>query len=271
MNQPLLATMHMAHSNENLREAFENDGFVVIETNIPESVLDQASEDVRPILDRASRVQDAWQKSKAVRRIATWPSLLTTLRELYGRPPKPFQTLNFQMGTEQEIHSDTVHFNSMPQGLMCGVWVALEDISDAQGPLIYYPGSHKWPEYTLRDVEEAGYFKRGLFDELLTFGNRLGVPPHQQGPHYKEYERFIADKVRASGIKPGYGTIKKGQAIVWASNLHHGGSPQRDKSLTRKSQVSHYFFEGGRYYTPLHSHGSYVYFRKPKWIPALED
>jgi ectoine hydroxylase-related dioxygenase (phytanoyl-CoA dioxygenase family) len=28
---------------------------------------------------------------------------------------------------------------------MCGVWVALEDMSEGAGPLEYYPGSHKWP------------------------------------------------------------------------------------------------------------------------------
>ena len=31
---------------------------------------------------------------------------------------------------------------------MCGVWTALEDIDEECGPLIYYPGSHKWPIYT---------------------------------------------------------------------------------------------------------------------------
>lgn len=30
---------------------------------------------------------------------------------------------------------------------MCGVWVALEDVGPDQGPLVYYPGSHRWPIY----------------------------------------------------------------------------------------------------------------------------
>jgi len=31
----------------------------------------------------------------------------------------------------------------------------------------------------------------------------------------------------------------------------HGGTVQTDRSLTRHSQVTHYFFEGCTYYTPL--------------------
>ena len=33
----------------------------------------------------------------------------------------------------------------MPEGFMCGVWVALEDMDMDNGPLVYYPGSHQLP------------------------------------------------------------------------------------------------------------------------------
>jgi len=31
------------------------------------------------------------------------------------------------------------------------------------------------------------------------------------------------------GFEPVYGTVSKGQAIIWASNLLHGGSPQTER------------------------------------------
>jgi hypothetical protein len=46
---------------------------------------------------------------------------------------------------------------------------------------------------------------------------------------------------------------RKGQALIWAANLMHGGSPQLNKALTRWSQVTHYFFENCAYYTPMMS------------------
>jgi hypothetical protein len=77
--------------------------------------------------------------------VALAPAVLGLLRTLYGRDPHPFQTLNFKYGTEQRPHADAVHFNTEPLGLMCGVWVAMEDIDADCGPLVKYPGSHKLP------------------------------------------------------------------------------------------------------------------------------
>jgi hypothetical protein len=46
---------------------------------------------------------------------------------------------------------------------------------------------------------------------------------------------------------------RKGQAVIWAANLLHGGGLQTDKRLTRWSQVTHYYFEDCIYYTPAYS------------------
>ena len=91
------------------------------------------------------RIQDAWQFNDDVRRIAANSEILGLLSKLYGRRAIPFQTLNFPTGTQQHMHTDSVHFSSIPPRFMCGVWLAFEDIHEEAGPLIYYPGSHKLP------------------------------------------------------------------------------------------------------------------------------
>ena len=74
-----------------------------------------------------------------------------------------------------------------------------------------------------------------------------------------------------AGLEIDYGLIKKGHALVWSANLLHGGSPANDPERTRKSQVTHYFFEGTRYYTPLMSKDltteEGIFWRDPEWIP----
>src|SRR5207247_2034074 len=75
-----------------------------------------------------NRLMDAWIISENVKALARAPKVLAMLEEFYGRKPLPFQTLNFPFGTEQTVHSDAIHFNSMPATFMCGVWVALEDM-----------------------------------------------------------------------------------------------------------------------------------------------
>jgi ectoine hydroxylase-related dioxygenase (phytanoyl-CoA dioxygenase family) len=196
--------------------------------------------------------------------------VLELLAGLYDRKPLPFQTLNFPVGTGQHVHSDAVHFNSRPPGYMCGVWVALEDIDLENGPVEYYPGSHKLPEITIEDVDRAGYVKHSYVERFRTalldirHANRPGT--RYADFVYKSYETFIGDMIKQLGIEPHYATLKKGQALVWAANLLHGGSRQRDKGRTRHSQVTHYFFESCQYYTPRLSKGENIKWRNQEWI-----
>ena len=47
---------------------------------------------------------------------------------------------------------------------------------------------------------------------------------------------------------------KRGHALIWASNLLHGGIEIKDTSRSRYSHVTHYYFEGcDKYYSPLFS------------------
>lgn len=176
----------------------------------------------------SARVQDAWTFDPGVRDIACNVSILALLSALYGRQAFPFQTLNFPVGTQQPVHSDHIHFCSIPERFMCGVWVALEDVHADAGPLFYYPASHVWPSYGNAHIgatpgDDAVVKFIRLHQEMPA---RLGV----------ERETFLA---------------RKGQALIWASNLLHGGGARNDRARSRWSQVTHYFFEGCRYTTPL--------------------
>lgn len=178
------------------------------------------------------RVQDAWKTNENVRSVATNQKVLDLLGKLYGRRAWPFQTLNFPVGTEQHFHTDSIHFSSVPERFMCGVWLALEDIGPDQGPLEYYAGSHRWPIYT---NEHVGFVPRdGRNDQTV-------------------YHELWQGLVKRTGVRREMFQARKGQALIWAANLLHGGMPHLDKSKTRWSQVTHYYFDDCAYYTPMHS------------------
>ncbi len=183
-------------------------------------------------LDQAgiARVQDAWRQAPAVRALAAHPKVLRLLTAAYGRAAFPFQTLNFKHGTQQPLHSDCIHFSSLPERFMCGVWVALEDIHPDAGPLTYRPGSHRLPIVTMQ-----------------TAGLNAGVAAPE------DYDRLYVPAIaaQADAFPAREAVLKKGQAFVWAANLIHGGAPILDAARTRQSQVTHYYFEGCQYYTPL--------------------
>lgn len=218
---------------------YAEDGYLIFDPEIDESVLDAAREGVKPLYGNELRTTDAWQTIPAVRQIATAPKILDMLRVLYRREPIPFQTLNFPVGTQQRTHSDSIHFNSIPQRFMCGVWVALEDVHADNGPLHYYPGSHKLPFYDLVDL--------GLK------GSDAKTTEEIYGGTYKQYEERLSEVVKAHGLKKETLNMPKGKAIIWSANLLHGGEKILAPGSSRHSQVNHYFFENCIYYTPLRS------------------
>lgn len=195
--------------------------------------------------DDSLRVQNAWQTQDDVRSIACNRQVLELLGKLYGRPAWPFQTLNFPVGTQQHFHSDSLHFSSAPERFMCGVWVAMEDTDDDNGPLMYFPGSHQWPIYTNEHIGRCVAEMDGAASQKL-------------------YEAMWRELVEARQAQPQRFHARKGQALIWAANLLHGGSPQRDPQRTRWSQVTHYFFDECAYYTPMLSDPFYgsIAFRK---------
>jgi hypothetical protein len=71
------------------------------------------------------------------------------------------------------------------------------------------------------------------------------------------YEPVWRALVEANNIQPETFRARKGQALIWAANLLHGGCSQNDLKLTRWSQVTHYYFENCSYYTPAYSVASF--------------
>ena len=268
------------------RDQFEADGYLIIDPGVADSTLVGILDDVAGLYPRQAigaesravgRVQDAWKSSANVLALARAPRVLAILGELYGRNPLPFQTLNFPIGTQQRAHSDTIHFDSIP-GLMCGVWTALEDIDLANGPLVYYPGTHKLPVISMDDVDAAGYIAPGFYERVNAVAGQVWhmarqvkqfkVPRPIGRPldAYTQYENYIGDLIAQVGPEPRYGTLKRGQSLIWASNLLHGGAPQADMGRTRHSQVTHYYFENCQYFTPRLSKGRNLHYRQPAWI-----
>lgn len=220
---------------------YQKNGFVVIPGLLPLSLVDQTREDAEqkafnpdfPIKTQRDdrRIQDFWMVSEASRQLACYPALLEILEIFYGREAIPFQTLNFRYGSQQRAHSDTIHFSSLPAKFMCGVWVALEDITEENGPVFYYPGSQRLPEYDFSHIR-----------------------PDSVTPSYKDYvqyEDFIEKIVEANQFEKKKFLAKKGDLLIWSSNIIHGGSPVTREGATRWSQVTHYFFKDCYYYTPM--------------------
>jgi hypothetical protein len=58
------------------------------------------------------------------------------------------------------------------------------------------------------------------------------------------FDDAIQALIREYRYEPAVYRPKAGEILVWHENLIHGGSPRRNRDLTRHSIVSHYFARG---------------------------
>lgn len=242
-----LDEMNLSEAERDVALALHNRGYAVIDfpdpdiheriERIKKNLAEQLDVDDDPGSIKVKgnqRVQDAWLFDPDVKAIAVNAQVMDLLGRLYGRRAIPFQTLNFPVGTQQHVHSDSIHFSSLPERFMCGVWLAMEDIHPDAGPLAYCPGSHRWP----------------ILSNLMLNTPRFG--DHSQMAQ-EPYEAAWRAMIEAQDIPTETFLARKGQALIWAANLLHGGSPHNDPTRTRWSQVTHYYFENCTYYTPAYS------------------
>ncbi len=251
--EQLLARQGLDPSRAAQARAYHQQGYLVVEDLFSAAEIDRVLErydwlfDARTRFDAPKHVvdvlvrdpnrrQDAWCVCDPIKALACHPRLMELLAFLYGRPAIPFQTLNFLAGSQQPLHSDAIHFSSLPMRFMCGVWVALEDVGPSNGPLIYAEGSHR--------MDERQMYELNLWPS---------PPGGALGENYKLYEDYVRAVLEAFPFPRRELHCKKGTALVWASNLLHGGAPIQVSGATRKSQVTHFYFENCIYYTPIYS------------------
>ncbi len=164
------------------------------------------------------KLNDLYLSEPEIRELIVGEKVAPILRELLEGFPMVCNSLNFEFGSQQEFHFDTFYMPSPTPNKMIASWIALEDTSSQNGPLQYYPGSHKIPPY------------------LFSHGTTHAVP--QEMP---QFDQYINSELEKRNLKPEVLIANKGDLLIWHSQLFHGGSPILDKRKTRKSLVTHYF------------------------------
>lgn len=223
-------------------------GYSIIDLKLSDTFINSINQDISNALNNGEikknpkifqynkfpRIVEAWKYSRNVAKLANNKKLKKILEFLYKSKALPFSTINFIAGTEQPFHSDYIHFGSIPHKYLVGAWVALEKTNKFNGPLRVVPASHKFP---LIDYQDLNRKKPSSILELEK--------------NYRVYEKYIKNLIKVKKLKFKELYLKKGQAILWAANLLHGGSKVKNKKLTRKSQVIHFHFKNSdTYYNP---------------------
>lgn len=225
-----------------------NNGYVIFRNALSLNIINNTVKDFYKILNsnyykknpeyfhynKHPRIVEGWKKSKNIKIVAKNKKIEKFLNFLYDKKPLPISTINFLSGTEQPLHSDYIHFGSVPERYLAGVWYAFEDVGINNGPLTVVPMSHKLKTINFSDLN-------------------LPTPRTTQElkKNYTVYENYLAELIKEKKLKKKKIYLKKGDAIIWAANLLHGGNKIKRKKATRLSQVVHYHFDKLNYiYNP---------------------
>lgn len=213
---------------------FVTDGYTVLENYFPEGATTALNAEVDRLLDSGKtgfnytgrKIFNLPEQSDLAGDFFRHPPLLEILSFLLGKPALPFQSMNFTVGSEQRAHSDSIHMMTEPPGYLIATWIALEDCTEDNGPLFYYPGSHRLPIITTEHYNSGNTF--------FTIGENSN----------RHYEDKMAEVIAENGLQKQLFVAKRGDVLIWHANLLHGGSPITRPGATRKSMVCHYFAEG---------------------------
>jgi ectoine hydroxylase-related dioxygenase (phytanoyl-CoA dioxygenase family) len=197
---------------------------------------------------RCFKFNDLYLMSAEVRGLALDYGLTSILADLLGEPAVLCNSLNFEKGSSQPKHIDSLYMTPRTPHSLIATWIALEDVHPDSGPLVYYPGSHKIPLYTFNDGTH-----------------------HATREESADWYDYIDVQIRLRGLKERAFLARKGDVFIWHSDLVHGGSPIADPRRTRSSLVCHYFgetdcIERGADLVPMH--GGYWMKRLPQAVSA---
>jgi phytanoyl-CoA hydroxylase len=222
------------------------DGYVIIPAAVDASLCDELANDLatawreghpnqivvdsqtglaRPLVagdqTRLTRAVDSHVHFDSAQRTLASSMVNDFLRAIFDADPLYFQTLVFEVGSEQQLHQDTA-FVVVDRPLeMVGVWFALEDVKPGSGELQYVPGSQRLP------------------DHCFAPGRRHYDPTVDPRADHDNYYANNVTRCDAAGLPTQRFYPRKGDALIWSADLMHGGSPITDGSLTRRSLVGH--------------------------------
>jgi hypothetical protein len=145
------------------------------------------------------------------------------ISKLLGAKCLPFQTITGHNGSQQLEHSDAIHMTTYPMDYLAATWTAFEDINPDSGPLVYYPGSHRLPHFLSKEANIS----------LGEFQSRGYVAYHEK------YEPGLQKIIQDNQLEAKYFYPKKGDVLIWHSNLIHGGSKRKNLQLSRNALVCH--------------------------------
>jgi ectoine hydroxylase-related dioxygenase (phytanoyl-CoA dioxygenase family) len=192
----------------------------------------------RELYHRVAKVSDLHYYFDRAPELIFAPAIRSFLEAIYERSPVVFQTMSMRKGSEEPLHIDTGPLTLTEPMSLTASWIALEDVRPGAGALQFVPGSHQLPEVLNNGTSKAHNGDYGAYHKVL---------------------QATLEKCAAGNLPTEHFMAKKGDVLIWAADLMHGGAPIENTELTRQSLVCHYM--------PLGVMPTFYDFSKVNYVP----
>jgi ectoine hydroxylase-related dioxygenase (phytanoyl-CoA dioxygenase family) len=172
--------------------------------------------------DTSFRIIDFHVNSRLASSAIYCDAVAQILDAVFESSANAFQCLTFNHGSQQHMHQDGAYVVVSEPLQFLASWIALEDVRPGSGELTYYAGSHKLDDFLFGEEQSKAW-----------------TPAEHGQEAHREFLDSIVRRSEEAGLDCEVFLPKKGDALIWASDLVHGGK-KMENSLTRKSIVTHY-------------------------------
>jgi phytanoyl-CoA hydroxylase len=155
--------------------------------------------------------------SKAAKEIFCSKKIQEALKQITGYESfNLMQTMLFDANTETQAHQDWWYLDSVPNGYLTGIWIALEDINEKAGRFYVIPKTNKNPDF---------------------HSDKPNISLSEWLERIKEYVSSHQQDIMAP-------ELKKGDVLCFNSKTIHGSLSTISSRFSRKSLTAHYIPQG---------------------------
>lgn len=249
----------------NYKEAFDRDGFCIIRNAVSRETVERANlaiDDFR-FKHEELLIKHELLANNLLQRVVNFHLSIIPLKDVFFESVESaseitddfgkatlYTSLFFELGSQQPLHRDTPYFYTGKNRGYMGVWAALDDVDEDNGPLIAVKGSHKLGEANLTELKQRYHPD--------------GVVPESSPELFDAINEQLVDLAEGAGLETHVCRVNRGDVIVWHPETLHGGMRHKAVSKTRRSFVMHI--------TPKNTavrHMDY-FFDRSKKIPEVE-
>jgi phytanoyl-CoA hydroxylase len=262
-------------------EQLERDGFFVWPGLLPADLIDQHLADFSALSSRLGHQPgedfhaypkekqaeikqgryDFHKENPATQRMIFNEDLIAFLRGYFEDEPVMRQPETGFFHRRTPDHTDSLDFKVSPARREIRIWCALEDIHPDSGPVYYVPGSHRsisanLEREVLTENPEFVSLLQSQMEPTTAFDFFAATKPLW---NYVK-QRKLPTAVLECGAERTVYPLKKGDVVVFSSDVVHGTARCNDPSLTRKYFVSYWaaasavWYHSRSYWGPLHDY-----------------